>query len=332
MLKRQTVGKSPVLGNRVAKPFLLGEKPRGWLNRGVKPLVFRPKSLPPASPEKKRYGVLGFPVAHSLSPAMQEAGFQALGITAEYLRVEIPPGDLANAMPSLRAAGFQGWNCTLPHKETMFALCDETDENARESKAVNTVTVSARGLGGTSTDADGWEEDIQAAWKLDIPTQRVLLLGCGGIGRTLAFRLAKRGCRQLTLSNRSSGKAIRLAEEIRQGAKFPVYLAGWERGPLAQAMKQVDLLIQATPLGLADNEALPLAAESLHKGIRVYDTVYRKDFTPLVRMAKSREIPARDGLGMLLHQGARSLSIWTGQPAPIPVMRTALEKAAGRIV
>jgi len=311
-------------------PFLLGEKARRWLNQGMQPLVFRPETLPPASPETKRYGVLGWPVAHSLSPSMQEAGCRALGIPAEYLRVEIPAGGLANALPRLRAAGFQGWNCTPPHKESMFALCDETDESARESTAVNTVVVSARGLRGSSTDADGGEDDMQAAWKLNLTTQRVLLLGCGGVGRTLAFRLARRGCRQLTLSNRSPGKAIQLTKEVRQFAQFPIQVVPWERESLAQAAQQSDLLLHATQLGLADHEILPLAAESLHKGIRVYDTVYRKDFTPLVRMAKDRGAPALDGLGMLLHQGARSLSLWTGKPAPVAAMRAALENAAGR--
>jgi len=312
-------------------PFLLGEKARRWLNQGMKPPVFHPETLPPASPDKQRYGVLGFPVAHSLSPAMQEAGFRALGIPAEYLRVEVPAGGLADALPRLRKAGFQGWNCTLPHKETMFALCDETDDRARESNTVNTVMVSTRGLSGSSTDADGWEDDIQASWKLNLSTQRILILGCGGVGRTLAFRLAKRGCRQLALSNRSPGKAIRLAEEIRQTAPNPIQVVPWERESLAQATRHSDLLIHATQLGLNDGETLPLDPKGLHEGIRVYDTVYRKDFTPLVQMAKDRQVPALDGLGMLLHQGARSLSLWTGRPPPLPAMRAALEKAAGRL-
>ena len=294
------------------------------------PPVFGPDTLPPASAAKKRYGVLGFPVSHSLSPPMQEAGFRALGIPAEYLRVEIPEGGLAEALPRLRAAGFEGWNCTLPHKETMFSLCTETDAAAKESATVNTVVVSERGLQGYSTDADGWEDSLRESWKLDLNNQRVLLLGCGGVGRTLAFRLGKRGCRQLTLSNRTPGKAIRLAGEIRLFSKIPVRVAPWEPVSLAQAAKDSDLLIQATRLGLSEDDPLPLAEACLHEGCRVYDTVYRKECTPLVRMARARNIPALDGLGMLLHQGARSLAVWTGEPAPIAVMRAALEKAAGR--
>jgi len=297
----------------------------------MKPQVFHPETLPPPSPEKRRYGVLGFPVAHSLSPPMQAAGFQALGISAEYLRVEIPAGGLAKALPLLGRAGFQGWNCTLPHKETMFALCARTDGSARESAAVNTVTVAKDGLHGFSTDADGWEDAVQEAWNLDLSTQRVLILGCGGVGRTLALRAARKPCLQLALSNRSPEKAIRLAEEVRSIAQIPVHAVPWETGPLDSAAKRADLLVQATPLGLCrDDDPLPLPESSLHRGLRVYDTVYGKDFTPLVRMARAREVPAVDGLGMLLHQGARSLALWTGKVAPRDAMKAALEKAAGR--
>ena len=176
-------------------PFLLGGTPFRWLNQGVKPEVFTPASLPPPVPGRSRYGVLGFPVAHSLSPAMQQAGFRALGIQAEYLRVEIPPEKLAGAIPALRQAGFRGWNCTLPHKEAMFALCGETDATAKESTSANTVVVSKHGLHAYSTDADGWEDAVAECWKLNLTTQRILVLGCGGVGRTLAIRLSKKGCR-----------------------------------------------------------------------------------------------------------------------------------------
>lgn len=312
-------------------PFLLGEKLLRWLNRGVNSLVFQPDTLPPASPAKKRYGVLGSPIAHSLSPAMQEAGFSALGLPAEYLRVEIPMGGLAEALPRLHAAGFHGWNCTLPHKEAMFALCSETDAAARESGTVNTVVVSEKGLRGHSTDADGWEDAVAEAWQIDLSSQRVLLLGCGGVGRTLAFRLAQRGCRHLRLANRTSPKATQLAEKL-SSKKSPVSVVPWRPAELSQAVQDSDLLIQATPLGLAAADPLPVPENCLHPGLRIYDTVYHRDWTPLVRAARARHLPALDGLGMLLHQGARALSIWTGRPAPLVEMRTALAQAAGRPV
>jgi len=332
VLKLVVLGKSTPRGNRMPPPFLLGGKPHRWLNRRVKPEVCTLSSLPPPATGRKRYGVLGSPVAHSLSPAMQEAGFRALGIPAEYLRVEIPAGDLQKALPQLQKSGFAGWNCTLPHKEAMFALCPETDEAARESAAVNTVVVSEKGLRGHSTDADGWEDALAEAWQLDLARQRILLLGCGGVGRTLAFRLARRGCRHLRLANRTSSKATQLAGKLLSSQKLPVSVVPWSPAELSQAVEDSDLLIQATPMGLAEMDPLPVPESSLHPELRIYDTVYHRDFTPLVRAARARHLPALDGLGMLLHQGARALSIWSGRAAPVVEMRAALEQAAGRSI
>jgi len=311
-------------------PFLLGGMPVRWLNQGVKAALYTLANLPPPTAGRQRYGVLGFPVAHSLSPAMQEAGFQALGIQAEYLRVEIPAGGLPEAIPALRQAGFRGWNCTLPHKEAMCALCDELDATAKEAASANTVVVSADRLKGYSTDAGGWEDALTEFWKIDLRTQRILILGCGGVGRTLAIRLATTGCRGLTLTNRSPEKAIRLAAEIRPIAKGPVFMVPWNPADLEKALKETDLLIQATALGLSSHDSLPLPEPCLRPGLKVYDTVYRKDFTPLVRASRARGAEALDGLGMLLHQGARALAIWTGRKPPLEEMRRALEAAAGR--
>ena len=261
---------------------------------------------------------------------MQEAAFQALGIDAEYLRVEIPGGNLPDAIPQLRKAGFLGWNCTLPHKEAMFSLCYETDAAAREASSVNTVVVSEKGLKGHSTDADGWEDAVKEAWKLDFRTQQILILGCGGVGRTLAARVAGQGCRALILCNRSPEKASRLAEEIRPHAKGSVGMVAWNSPDIQQAMQKTDLFIQATSLGLSNQDPLPLPETCLRPGLKIYDTVYRKDFTPLVRLARARGVEALDGLGMLLHQGARAFRIWTGKEAPLSDMRRALEQAAGR--
>lgn len=298
----------------------------------MKPEVVTPQTFPPDSPGTKRYGVLGFPVAHSLSPAMQEAGFRALGIAAEYLRVEVGSADLAAALPLLRQAAFQGWNCTLPHKEAMFALCTETDASAKEAGSANTVMVSEGGLRGFSTDADGWEDAVAEAWKLDLPAQKILILGCGGVGRTLAVRLAKKGCRALTLSNRHQAKAEELADNLRRRSSTPISTVPWSSPELSGAVQKSDLLIHATPLGLGSNDPLPISEKCLHPGVKIYDTVYRKDYTPLVRQARERGCEALDGLGMLLHQGARALQIWTGQPAPLPEMRSALGKTTGRNV
>ena len=261
---------------------------------------------------------------------MQEAGFRALGIQAEYLRVEIPGQELAGAIPALRQAGFQGWNCTLPHKEAMFALCDAVDATAKESTSANTVVASKNGLRGYSTDADGWEDAVAERWKLNLATQRILILGCGGVGRTLAIRLAQKGCRGLILANRSPEKAARLRNEILPTAKSIISVIDWNQENFKKTTLETDLVIQATSLGLSPTDPLPLPEGCLRPGLRIFDTVYRKDFTPLIRLARSRGADAVDGLGMLLHQGVRALAIWTGRAAPVSAMRQALEKEAGR--
>ena len=125
-------------------------------------------------------------------------------------------------------------------------------------------------------------------------------------------------------------KATRLAKEIMPIAKGPVSVVEWNPKSLKKALSQTDLVIQATSLGLSPNDPSPLPEDGLRPGLKIFDTVYRKDFTPLVRLARTRGAEAVDGLGMLLHQGVRSLAIWTGQPAPVSVMRQALEKEAGR--
>ena len=170
------------------------------------------------------------------------------------------------------------------------------------------------------------------AWQIDLSSQRVLLLGCGGVGRTLAFRLARRGCRHLRLANRTSSKANQLADQILSSKKIAVSVVPWSPVELSQAVQDSDLLIQATPMGLSASDPLPVSESALHPGLRIYDTVYHRDFTPLVLAARARHLPALDGLGMLLHQGARALSIWSGRTAPVAEMRAALEKAAGRAI
>jgi len=313
-------------------PFLLGEKAFRWLNRHMPSAVFTPETLPPAQAGKVRYGVIGSPIAHSLSPAMQLAGFDALGLPAEYFRIEVPAGTLAHAIPLLLQAGFQGWNCTLPHKKEMFRLTSKKDASALEAQSVNTIRVEKGQLHGFSTDAAGWEIAIQNTWNLPTTKLRVLILGCGGVGATLARHLARKGCLALTLSNRDHQRATELLRELEQTTtgQFPIHTIPWETSALKLALTQTDLLVQATSLGMKEDDSLPLPLKSLQPPLRVYDTIYSKDFTSLVREARQRGCPAVDGLGMLLHQGALSLEIWTGKKAPRAEMQIALEQSAGR--
>ena len=294
--------------------------------------VYTPNTLPPLPTGRARYGVLGHPVAHSLSPYLHHAGFEALGLKAEYLRVEIPAEKLAAEIPLLKKGGFMGWNCTLPHKNSMYSLVDAIDVSAAEAKSVNTVRLEKGRLQGYSTDALGWRAAIHEHWGLNLETSRILILGCGGVGQTLARSLVKTGCRSLTLVNRDPAKAAKLLEELQTSAKGhpPLRQVNWQGSKLNQALQETDLFIQGTSLGLQADDPIPVDLAQLPGDAKVYDTVYRRELTPLVQKARLLGLQAEDGLGMLLHQGALSFTIWTDQPAPLEKMRQALWRAAGR--
>jgi len=310
----------------------LGETAFRWLNVGVIPSVFTPDALPPLPAGRARYGVLGQPIAHSLSPFLHQAGFSVLGLDAEYLRIEVPAEDLVITIPRLKEAGFLGWNCTLPHKNSMFALVDRVDSTAAAAKSVNTVRVEGAQLHGFSTDALGWQASIDETWEIDLRKSQILVLGCGGVGQTLARHLAESGCRSLFLANRDPQRAKKLESELAPLAtgRFFLRSLGWGSRELDETLQKIDLLIQGTSLGLKKDDPLPVDPAKLPRGAKLYDTVYRRETTPLVQAARKLGYQAEDGLGMLLHQGALSFTIWTGQKAPLDKMRQALLQAAGR--
>ena len=303
-----------------------------WLNGGVTNEVYTPMTLPPKKKGMARYGVIGSPIAHSLSPVMQLAGWEKLGVQAEYFRIEIPAGGLEGAVPQLLRAGLDGWNCTLPHKGEMFRFSEVRSPSALQAQSVNTVQVVQGKIHGSSTDAEGWSRAMREIWPDSIPPKRTLLLGCGGVGQTIARFLASIGCTTLTLINRDSQRAEKLHGELTQlgGNRFPLRVLDWNMPNVKLALSESDLLIQATSLGLQDEDPLPIPIELLNPPLQVYDTIYRKGETSLVRVARQRGCQAEDGLGMLLHQGALSLELWSGQPAPLSTMRQALYQAAGR--
>jgi shikimate dehydrogenase len=283
--------------------------------------------------------VYGQPVKHSASPAMQNAGFAALGLNWRYLAHEVRPEHLREALLGARRMNYLGLNLTVPHKLLAIDLVDILDDSARTWGAVNTVRFEARDANGQwrplrdfedfpeetrshgfNTDADAIVRAIREDLKLDLAGRSVLLLGAGGAGRTAALRLAAEGVANLWLVNRTAAKAKAIELEI--GTRYPrtnvraEYPAG-----------AVDLVINATSLGLRPEDPLPFDPKrfSLDRAAAAFDMIYRPAETPFLKAAKAGGQPAANGLGMLLYQGAKALEIWTGQPAPVAVMRRALE-------
>lgn len=282
--------------------------------------------------------VYGFPVRHSASPALQNAGFAALGLNWRYLAFEVPPEELGEAVAGAKAMRFAGLNLTVPHKLLAVDLVDELDESARTWGAVNTIcfegqdedehwlplaqvtgepqAIRSRGF---NTDADAITRALREDLGVGLAGVRVLLLGAGGAGRVAALKLACDGVGRMWLVNRTREKAEAIAAELRQ--RFPQcqVLVGYPGEP-------VDLLVNATSLGLRADDVSPLDAGqfNLRRTAAVFDMVYRPAETPLLQAAKAAGCRTANGLGMLLYQGARALEIWTGQSAPVDVMRRAL--------
>jgi shikimate dehydrogenase len=282
--------------------------------------------------------VYGFPVRHSASPAMQNAGLAALGLNWRYLAFEVPPAELREAIAGAKAMRFAGLNLTVPHKLLALELVDVLDDSAKTWGAVNTIrfeTPDATGqwlpvdqvageagpirAHGFNTDADAITRSLREDLGVEIRGAKVLLLGTGGAGRVAALKLAGEGAAELFLVNRTPAKAEELAREL--GQRFPGcrVTVGYPGGA-------VDLLLNATSLGLHPGDASPLEGAPFEPGRAgaVYDMIYRPAETPLLRAAKAAGCRVANGLGMLLYQGARALEIWTGRPAPLEVMRRAL--------
>ncbi len=273
---------------------------------------------------------------------MHNAGIAALGLNWRYLAFDVSPDDLRAAIEGARTLKFIGLNLTVPHKLLALEMMDELDASAQRWGAVNTIRFEARDaqgqwrpLGrfagnvpdtvrakGFNTDADALAEALREEldWQL-LPGAGVLLLGAGGAGRVAALKLASEGAGILFLVNRTIAKAEAMAAEIRK--RFPQ-----QQVTVGYPKNKVDMVINATSLGLQPEDDLPFDPKqfSLQQTRCVYDLIYRPAETALLKAARAAGCRAANGLGMLLHQGAKALEIWSDKPAPLGVLRRALEK------
>jgi shikimate dehydrogenase len=262
--------------------------------------------------------VLGHPVRHARSPALHNAAYRALGLDAVYVALEVAPADLPRALAGVAALGLLGVNLTVPHKEAALALCDELDEVARASGAVNTVVVRDGRLHGTNTDVIGFERSLEET--LGGVPARAVVLGTGGAARAVVVALARRGA-EVRVIGRDPARARDL---LSIGAHET---APWTSPALAAALDEADLLVDATSMGLsAEAEAavpVPVPLERLPAGATVATLVYHRR-TALLAAAAARGLRTFDGGGMLVHQAARALTLMTGREAPLEVLRATL--------
>lgn len=253
---------------------------------------------------------------------MHNAAFAELGLNWRYVACEVDPLRLRAAIAGAQAMGFAGLNLTVPHKLLAVDLVDALDASARKWGAVNTIRFDEHGSTGFNTDAEAIVTALREDLQVELRGARVLLLGAGGAGRTAALKLAAENVAELYLVNRTRSKAVALAEEIRGQSPSLSVSADYPPGG-------VDLLLNATSLGLQPGDESPLDETrfSLPRARAVYDMIYRPAETALLRAARLAGCKSANGLGMLLHQGARAFEIWTGQTAPLAAMRRALAEA-----
>jgi shikimate dehydrogenase len=279
-----------------------------------------------------RLGVFGDPVAHSLSPQMQNAALKSCKIDMQYARFRISSEELQSALDLIRELKFVGVNLTTPHKIAASKLMDEIDVSARRIGAINTIKVDNAKLRGYNTDGKGFARAIRQEFAVDLRDLRVMILGGGGAARAIALQCARENCERLVMTNRTFATTQKLAEELREYFAGPRVLGPvprlqaipWEEAAIRFQIANLDLIVNTTPLGLNRSDPSPIPARLLAPHLMVYDTVYGEGRTPFVSAAIEAGARAANGLAMLLCQGALGFEIWFEREAPIEAMREAL--------
>ena len=261
-------------------------------------------------------GIIGWPVDHSLSPAIHNAAFAAAGLDWVYVPMPVPPRGLSRAVAGLGALGFDGANVTMPHKTEAADLLDELTDDARSLRAVNTIVVRGDRLEGHNTDAPGFDRFLRDDAGVDPDGRTALIYGSGGVARACALALARGGVARLVVAARDPIRAEPLRSLAERNGVPSIEVVD----PHGPDGLDVDLVINATPVGgRGEEHTLP----SLHGGVVVVDLIYDPAVTPLQRAARDAGAAAFGGLGLLLHQAALSFELWTGTLAPLDVMSAA---------
>lgn len=277
---------------------------------------------------KHTYGLIGHPVGHSLSPAMHNAAFKALKIDAEYTLFDILPEDLDNFLKDLHKNKISGVNITIPHKVKAKEYLEKNgilNEHAERLGAVNTVKVDGDKLMGFNTDGPGFYRSLVEDLKFEPEGKTVFVLGAGGAARAVIMYLGN-GPKKIYVTDIDEHMPLELKKHFDKYYSWHK-LEVMKRGDFERDLKNADLFVQATPIGMKDEDPSPIDVGYLHPGLRVYDLVYNRPATKLVREASRLKLNATTGLGMLLYQGAIAFELWTGRKAPVVVMKKALRDA-----
>lgn len=274
-------------------------------------------------------GVFGHPVAENPTGVMQEAGFDALGLMWRYLTIDIAPNKLADAIQAMRVLGMRGVNCTIPFKVEVLQYLDEISPDAQLIGAVNTVRRDGERLIGENTDGKGFMRSLADDANYDPAGRRVVIFGAGGAARAITVELALAGAAYITVVNRSRKRGEELVAHLNANTPVDAEFVAWDGTYAIPA--GVDMVVNATSIALYPNvdDAPDLDYATLLPSHLVCDVIPNPPQTPFLRKAAARGAKTLDGLGMLVYQGAIAFEMWTGQPAPVDVMKAALVQEFG---
>jgi shikimate dehydrogenase len=274
----------------------------------------------------KLYGLVGFPVKHSLSPCMHNAAFAALKIKAKYKLFELGAEQIEDFLNNLKKNNICGFNVTIPHKEKVLPYLDIKSPGVRGIGAVNTVVAKGGKLKGFNTDFLGLSRHLK---ELKVKPKKVAIIGAGGAAKAVCFALGKSRAEEICIYDIDSFKSLNLVSHFKDmfsKTKFSV-VARIEELNLGSK----DLLVNASPVGMHADDPCLIEDKMLHKDLFVYDLIYNPTETKLLAKAKKAGARFSNGLGMLLYQGVLSFEHFTGKRAPVEIMQAALEKGVKKI-
>ncbi|MDF7808250.1 shikimate dehydrogenase [Pontiellaceae bacterium B12219] len=275
----------------------------------------------------KPFAVLGHPIGHTLSPVMHNASMEALGFDGIYLALDVHPDRLMEVLPSMALMGFAGVNLTVPHKEVAFRGLEKLDASARLFGAANTVEFTEDGMVGHNTDGYGFLKALEEAFGETVKGASVFVLGCGGAGRATALQAATEGAKSLVLADIDAERVQKLHDEIIGLTPDVEIFQALEKEKQVELCQTCDLVVQASPVGMKKDDPSLLPPEAFREGQRAFDLIYMYPETAFLTTAREAGAEIANGLGMLLHQGARAFEIWTGTEPDVSAMRNALEDA-----
>ncbi len=278
-------------------------------------------------------GIIGDPIGHSLSPLMHSAALKTWSMvlqkedrrSPQYHAFQVKPQELAEAVELARRFKLRGINVTVPHKGAVCEHVDRLDPFAKAVGAVNTLVFDSQGVGGTNTDGNGFQDAIELDLEFEAENRSSLVLGAGGTGRVIVAKLLDLGVREIFWWNRSPQRERGSFTNSEPRIRFLTH-----GDSLREPMGAADLVVNATSVGLSPEKEASLPELAFREGQSVFDVIYHRE-TEFMRRARERGARVSGGLGMLLYQGAASFRIWMGAPAPVEVMRLALQNAIKKV-